>query len=81
MAFWLIRTRIRDPQLRGLLSALLAGTFGIAVSSYGNEIMGQFPNGIIVYMSFAFVFLGKKFDREIAERKRLQEGGAHGFPA
>ena len=43
--------------------------------------MGQFPNGIIVYMSFAFVFLGKKFDREIAERKRLQEGGAHGFPA
>lgn len=78
---WLIRTRIRDPQLRGLLSALLAGTFGIAVSSYGNEIMGQFPNGIIVYMSFAFVFLGKKFDREIAERKRLQEGGAHGFPA
>ena len=58
---------IRDRELRGLLSALLGGIAGMLLSSFGNEMLQQFPNGPIVYMCMAFVFMGPKFDKEIKE--------------
>ena len=66
--------RLRDKQLRGLTAGLTAGVFGIVVCSYSNEIFGQFPTGIIMYMSQAFIFLAPRFDRELAEarEKRIE---------
>ena len=58
---------IRSRELRGLLSALLGGIAGMLVSSIGNEMLQQFPNGPIVYMCMAFIFMGPKFDKEINE--------------
>lgn len=60
--------RVRHPEVRGYLLALLAGIFGIIVSSYGNEILGQFPTGFIVYMCEAFIFMAPLFDQEIRHR-------------
>jgi teichuronic acid biosynthesis protein TuaE len=57
---------IRDNELRGLLSALLAGLAGMLACSYGNEMLQQFPNGPILYTCMAFIFMGRKFDREIS---------------
>ena len=59
--------RIKNRQLKFLMISLLSGTFGLLVSSYSNEVIAQFPNGIIVYISMAFVFMGKKFDADIEE--------------
>ncbi len=56
---------VKNHQLKFLMIALVSGTFGILVSSYSNEVVAQFPNGILIYMSLAFVFMGKKFDAEI----------------
>jgi len=61
--------KIQNRQLRGLISALLAGTAGLLVSAYGNEILQQFPNGPIVYMCMAFIFLGRKFDKAISDEE------------
>ena len=61
--------RIDNRQLRGLLSALLGGVAGMLVSSYGNEMLQQFPNGPIVYMSMAFIFMGPKLDKEISKNE------------
>lgn len=60
---------IRNRELKGILSALLAGLAGMLVCSYGNEVLQQFPNGPILYVSMAFIFLGKKFDTEINDGK------------
>jgi len=38
-------------------------------ASYANDIFMLFPNGPILYMSIAFVFLAEHFDREIEENK------------
>ncbi|MEG1664712.1 MAG: O-antigen ligase family protein [Mucinivorans sp.] len=62
---WIILFRIRDYRLRGMLTALHCGVFGILASSYGNQVLGQFPVAIIVYMSMALVFMGPYFDRQI----------------
>ena len=60
---------IQNRELRGLLSALLGGVAGMLVSSYGNEMLQQFPNGPIVYMCMAFIFMGPKLDKEISENE------------
>lgn len=61
--------RIRDPQLKGLTSALICGISGVVIMSYANEIYGQIPTGSIIYISMAFIFLSPRFDRELAEAK------------
>jgi len=50
---------IQSRELRGLLSALLGGIAGMLLSSFGNEMLQQFPNGPIVYMCMAFIFMGQ----------------------
>lgn len=57
--------RLQHPQVRGITGALVAGIAGIVVMSYANEVLGQIPTGLILYMSMAFVFLAPRFDREM----------------
>lgn len=57
--------RLRNPQVRGLTAALICGIAGIVLMSYANEVLGQIPNGAIVYMSMAFIFMAPRFDREM----------------
>ncbi|MCE5226815.1 MAG: O-antigen ligase family protein [Porphyromonadaceae bacterium] len=61
--------QIHNKELRGLLSALLAGLAGMLACSYGNEMLQQFPNGPIVYICMAFIFLGRKFDQAITHEQ------------
>jgi hypothetical protein len=60
--------KVKDPRLRQKLLALFAGYVGIAFSSYGNPILGQIPTGIILYMTWAYLFLAQDLDREIKEK-------------
>jgi len=57
--------RIQDKGLRVKLMALTAGAAGILFCSYGNEVINAMPSSIIVYVSWAFVFLGPKLAKEI----------------
>ena len=65
--------KLKDRQLRGLTAAITAGIFGIMVSAYGNEILGQLPTGIIIYMCAAFIFISPSYDKEIAERRHERD--------
>ncbi len=66
---YIVMFRIRDPELFGVLSALICGIVGIMGASYGNGVFGQLPTGIIIYISMAFVFMGPKLDDEILRIK------------
>jgi len=55
--------QIKDPELTAKTAALLAGIFGIIVASYGNSVLGQFPTGILVYASMAYVFMAPAMDK------------------
>lgn len=54
--------RARDPTLRQQLAALFAGFLGIAAASYGNQVLGQVPTGIVIPFGLAFLFLSDRFD-------------------
>jgi hypothetical protein len=58
--------QIRDPVLFVKMGALLAGIFGIMVASYGNAVLGQFPTGLLIYASMAYVFMAPELDEQLA---------------
>jgi len=49
-------TKIKDPQLRIEMIALASGFFGIMFASYGNQILGQNPTAVVMYMSMVYFF-------------------------
>lgn len=53
---------LEDPDLRTKCMGLLAGFFGVAVASYGNQIFGQFPTGTIMYFTIIYLYLCDKWD-------------------
>ncbi|KEO75150.1 O-antigen ligase family protein [Anditalea andensis] len=57
---------IRNEKLRQVLIALVAGISGIILSSYGNEVINTMPSAMIVYISWALVYLGPHFDQQLA---------------
>ncbi len=54
--------RVRDPELRQALIGLHAGIMGILMASYGNQVLGQLPTGILVYASLAYLSLAPRLD-------------------
>lgn len=61
--------RIKNKELKGIMSALIAGLSGILIASYGNEVLQQFPTGPILYMCMAFIMMGRYFDKEIENKE------------
>jgi len=61
---YLIMFRLKIPELRGIMSALMAGFIGIMGASYGNGVLGQMPTGVLLYISWAFIFMSQQLERE-----------------
>lgn len=70
---YILLFKIRNPEIRGPLTGMLCGCAGILVASYANMVYFQFPNGILIYSCFTFIFLGPYLDKLYSE--------AHGHPA
>lgn len=63
-----IAWRIRDDALRIKLIALTAGTVGVFVCSYGNEVINGYPSSLIVYLSWGMVLNSQRYiDEEPGE--------------
>lgn len=58
---------IQNKGLRYKLIALCSGAAGIFFASYGNEIINDMPSSMIVSISWAFIFLGPRLDRELSK--------------
>ncbi len=66
---YVIAFKLKDPWIKTQMSALVSGMFGIIVASYGNEVFGQMPTGILMYSSMAFLFMAEKFDEDALKEK------------
>lgn len=54
--------RVRDPALRQTLIGLHAGIMGIMLASYGNQVLGQMPTGILIYTSVGYLAMAPRLD-------------------
>lgn len=57
--------QLKDPDLRQKMIALTCGYFGIAVASYGNQILGQMPTGSIIYFTMVYMFTCASWDKAL----------------
>ena len=73
---YLAMFKIRDDWIRGATTAMACGMLGIMVASYGNGVLGQFPTGVMIYTSMAFMFLSPKMDEAAMARKEAEEAVA-----
>ena len=69
---------MKNPKYKSLATAFLAGYAGILASNYGNEVMTQYPNNHITFITLAFIFIIKEWDDKEAsltdkENKALSE--------
>ena len=69
---YIVFFKIKNDQLRFILGSFLAGIFGIMVSSYSNEVISQFPNGIVIFVCYAFIFSAKDIDDQMSKSKEVQ---------
>ncbi len=60
--------KLKNQKFIGYGSALCSGIFGVMAASYGSGALGQMPNGLIIYISMAFIFMMPKW-----EEKKMME--------
>lgn len=73
---FIVLFRIRDKELRGILTAFTCGSACMLVAAYGNNIYTQYPNTLLVFGLQALVFMGPYLDKQIAEeneRKAIEQ--------
>jgi len=71
-SFYLIMARVKIKELSNVLGALLGGYVGIIGAAYGNGVLGQMPTGVLLYLSWVFLFSAQQLEREY--NKRLAQG-------
>lgn len=74
-SFYLIMAKVKSKELGNILGALLGGYVGIMGAAYGNGVLGQMPTGILLYLSWVFLFQAQALQREYDSRI------ARGLPA
>ncbi|UBM63582.1 O-antigen ligase family protein [Candidatus Sulfidibacterium hydrothermale] len=69
-SFYLIMARVKNKELGNVLGALLGGYLGIIGAAYGNGVLGQMPTGVLLYLSWVFLFSAQQLEREYNARLR-----------
>ena len=64
-AAWRLMFRVKNPIIKGYLSAWLSGICGLLVSAYGNAFWGQFPTNLIVFTGFVLAMNGEYFEKKL----------------
>jgi len=62
---FLILFIIKNLFLNRIAIAFTSGMFGIMAASYSSGALGQMPNGIIIFLSLAFVYMMPKWERNL----------------
>ena len=62
---------LQDRQLKYKVMGLYAGVCGIITSSYGNQIFGQMPTGMIMNLAIPMIFLAPHYDKILAQNKSI----------
>ncbi len=65
--------KLKDPELRQIMLGLTAGIFGIMAASYGNGVYGQMPTGMVIYLSYVFIFISPSIEKSLPLRPSLSK--------
>ena len=69
---YLIMFRIKNEELRGILTAIACGIFGLMISAYGNAFFGQSPTGFMVILFLSVLLNGSYIDQQLTENINIE---------
>lgn len=72
MVLWgcyLVMFKVKDKQLKMILTAMLCGLFGLMLSAYGNQFFNQPNTQFILFTFMAFILNGPYMDRQLTEER------------
>jgi len=67
---YIVLFKIKNKELRGILTAMLCGAACMMVAAYGNNIYLQYPNGLLIFGCETLVYLGPYLDRQLTQQKK-----------
>ena len=70
---YLIMFRIKNEELRGVLTAIACGIFGLMISAYGNAFFMQFPTGFMVILFLSVLLNGEHIDQLLTKKLRTKK--------
>jgi len=62
---YVVYFKIKNTELKGLITAFVCGLSGVYVAAYSLEIIGQFPTSFIMFMCMTLIFRSKIIDNEL----------------
>ena len=83
-ACWIVFFKLKSPSLRGIGAGFCCAFVSQQLGAYGNQVLMQFPNGLVFYGGISIVFIlpyiedswieweTKKLAKQ-NEKKRLRE--------
>ena len=63
--------RLKNQILRYKAMAMYASIGGVLLSSYGNQVFGQMPTGMVMNLLIPFIFLTPLYEKELEEKEKL----------
>ncbi|MGK0412986.1 MAG: hypothetical protein ACJA1B_001188 [Polaribacter sp.] len=69
MASFKVMFRIRDPNTKVKMSALISGMAGVMLASYGNAVLGGMPTALLFYSSMAIISNPQIFEEPVEGEK------------
>lgn len=67
---YIIMFKINNREAKGYYIAMLAGTFGLMLSAYGNAFFGQYPTLIMVFMFLSIIIKGETLEKTLISTSR-----------
>jgi hypothetical protein len=64
--------KLKNQRLKTLMEGLLCGYVGIVGASYGNQLLGQFPTSLLMYLSMVLLLVSPLLDKDIADREAAE---------
>ncbi len=66
---YLIMFRMKNNELRGILTAIASGIFGMMISGYGNAFLGNSRTGFIIILFLSVLINGEHIDQLLTQQK------------
>lgn len=70
---YILMFRIKNKELKGILSGMLCGAFGVMIAAYGSDCYAQFPNGFLIYACQTLVIIAPHLDKKMSEEKDIDK--------
>lgn len=64
--------RLKNPRLRGIAAAITCAFVSLQLGGYGNQVLFQFPNGLMFYGAMSIVFVLPRMEQRYNEWEAVE---------